>query len=117
MIVYPYLRSFGDLARAVIMDVVIPGVPPWQEVVRNPYIWHLAFHSVPRLPELLVQGHQREYFDFFYDVLSADPAAITPAGATGTPGRTPPTARSRPVSAGTARSPGTPRTTGTPPGR
>ena len=79
MIVYPYLRSFGDLARAVIMDVVIPGIPPWEEVVRNPYIWHFAFHSVPRLPEQLVQGHQREYFDFFYDVLSADPAAITPA--------------------------------------
>ncbi len=79
MIVYPYLRSFGGLARAVIMDVVIPGIPPWEEVVRNPYIWHFAFHSVPRLPELLVQGHQREYFDFFDDVLSADPAAITPA--------------------------------------
>ena len=56
MIVYPYLRSFGDLARAVIMDVVIPGIPPWEEVVRNPYIWHFAFHSVPRLPEQLVQG-------------------------------------------------------------
>ena len=44
-----------------------------------PYIWHFAFHSVPRLPERLVQGHQHEYFGFFYDVLAADPAALTSA--------------------------------------
>jgi pimeloyl-ACP methyl ester carboxylesterase len=78
MIAYSYLRAFGDLSRAVIMDVVVPGISPWEEVLRNPYIWHFAFHSIPDLPERLVQGHQREYFDFFYDVLSADPAKIPP---------------------------------------
>jgi pimeloyl-ACP methyl ester carboxylesterase len=78
MIAYSYLRAFGNLSRAVIMDVVVPGISPWEEVLRNPYIWHFAFHSIPGLPERLVQGHQREYFDFFYDVLSADPAKIPP---------------------------------------
>src|SRR5437867_1558096 len=61
------------------MDVVIPGVEPWEAVVRNPYIWHFAFHAVPNLPEVLVQGHQRTYFDFFYDALSQDPTKIAPA--------------------------------------
>lgn len=78
MIAYSYLRAFQDLTRAVIMDVVVPGVGPWEEVLRNPYIWHFAFHSIPGLPERLVQGRQHEYFDFFYDVLSADPAKIPP---------------------------------------
>jgi pimeloyl-ACP methyl ester carboxylesterase len=78
MIAYSGLRAGGNLARAVIMDVVVPGLAPWEEVLRNPYIWHFALHSVPALPERLVQGRQREYFDFFYDVLSADPAKITP---------------------------------------
>jgi pimeloyl-ACP methyl ester carboxylesterase len=78
MIAYSYLRAFADLSRAVIMDVVVPGISPWEEVLHNPYIWHFAFRAIPGLPERLVQGHQRDYFDFFYDVLSADPAKIPP---------------------------------------
>jgi pimeloyl-ACP methyl ester carboxylesterase len=77
MVTYAYARMFSDLARSVIMDVVIPGIDPWEEVLRNPYLWHFAFHSIPQLPEALVQGHQREYFDFFYDAISADPSKIT----------------------------------------
>jgi hypothetical protein len=60
------------------MDTVIPAVDPWDEVLRNPYIWHFAFHTIEGLPELLVEGHQREYFDFFFDVLSVDPTKIIP---------------------------------------
>jgi len=77
MIVYAYRRMYEDIARAVIMDVVIPGVDPWNEVLRNPYIWHFALHSIPNLPEELVRGRQAVYFDFFYDALSADPGRIT----------------------------------------
>ena len=60
----------GGLARAALLNIVIPGVEPWDEVERNPHIWHFAFHSVPELPELLVAGHVRRYFDFFYDAIS-----------------------------------------------
>jgi pimeloyl-ACP methyl ester carboxylesterase len=56
----------------------VPGLDPWEEVVRNPYLWHFAFHAVPALPGLLVSGHQGPYFDYFFDVLTADPARITP---------------------------------------
>jgi pimeloyl-ACP methyl ester carboxylesterase len=77
MVTYSYLRRFSDLTSAVIMDVVIPGIDPWEQVLRNPYLWHFAFHSLPELPERLVQGHQSEYFDYFYDAISADPSKIT----------------------------------------
>ncbi len=54
-IAYAYLRAFPmDLAHAVIMNVAIPGVEPWPEVVANPHIWHLGFHAIPDLPEILV---------------------------------------------------------------
>jgi pimeloyl-ACP methyl ester carboxylesterase len=79
MIVYPYLRAYQDIARAAIMDVVIPGLDPWDEVLRNPHLWHFALHAIPDLPEALVQGRQAVYFDWFYTILSADPAKITPA--------------------------------------
>lgn len=78
MITYAYLRRYRDLARAVIMDVVIPGLEPWEAVLRNPYIWHFGLHAVPRLPERLVQGRQAEYFDYFFDAISADPGKIPP---------------------------------------
>jgi pimeloyl-ACP methyl ester carboxylesterase len=77
MITYSYLRAYGGgLRAAVIMDVVIPGLDPWATVIANPYLWHFALHAVPGLPETLVQGNQRPYFDYFYDLLSAEPAAI-----------------------------------------
>ena len=58
MVTYAYLRAFPDLRQSVIMDVVIPGRHPWEQVLANPYLWHFAFHSIPELPERLVQGHQ-----------------------------------------------------------
>ena len=77
MVAYAYLRRF-EVGRVVIMNTVIPGVDPWNDVLRNPYIWHFGLHAVPSLPETLVRGRQAEYFDHFYDVLSADPSRITP---------------------------------------
>jgi pimeloyl-ACP methyl ester carboxylesterase len=78
MIVYAYLRAFpGELSRAVIMNVAVPGIEPWSEVVRNPAIWHFAFHNVAALPELLVQGHQVEYFGYFFDAIAANPQAVS----------------------------------------
>ncbi|WP_158890555.1 alpha/beta fold hydrolase [Amycolatopsis anabasis] len=79
MIAYSYLREFGDLRKAVIMDVVVPGLDPWERVVRNPYIWHFGMHAVPELPERLVQGRQRDYFGYFFDILSVDGATAIPA--------------------------------------
>jgi pimeloyl-ACP methyl ester carboxylesterase len=71
-VVFAYLHAFPEeLSRAVMMNIVVPGVEPWSQVVRNPKIWHFAFHAVPELPELLVAGHQARYFDYFYNVLSA----------------------------------------------
>lgn len=78
MVTYAYLRMFPDLKQAVIMDVALPGIDPWEQVLRNPYLWHFAFHSIPELPERLVQGHQGEYFAYFYDAISADPSKVTP---------------------------------------
>ncbi|QKW38492.1 alpha/beta hydrolase [Actinomadura sp. NAK00032] len=77
MVAYAYLRRY-PVGRVVIMNTVIPGVDPWSDVLRNPYIWHFGLHAVPSLPETLVRGRQADYFDYFYDVLSVDPSRITP---------------------------------------
>lgn len=59
------------------MNTVLPGIEPWSKILTDPRIWHFAFHNIPQLPETLVDGHQREYFDFFVDVLAGNPEAIT----------------------------------------
>lgn len=70
MVVYAYLHAYKDLEQAVIMNTVIPGVDPWNEVIHNPYIWHFSFHAIPELPEQLVTGHEDLYFDYFFNTLS-----------------------------------------------
>lgn len=79
-IVYAYLRRYPEtLRRAVIMNVAVPGVEPWSTVVRNPYIWHFAFHALPELPERLVAGKEADYFAFFYSAVTAGAEAVSQA--------------------------------------
>lgn len=73
MVTYAYLRAYPQLPRAVIMDVPIPGVDPWDDFIRAPFLWHFALHAVPGLPEQLVSGRQAAYFGYFYDLLAAKP--------------------------------------------
>jgi pimeloyl-ACP methyl ester carboxylesterase len=78
MIAFAAARNHDSrIAGAVVMNTVLPGIEPWSEVLADPRIWHFAFHNIPQLPETLVDGHQREYFDFFVDVLAGNPKAIT----------------------------------------
>jgi pimeloyl-ACP methyl ester carboxylesterase len=70
MIAFAAARDHPSRVRgAAIGNTVIPGLDPWDDVIRDPRIWHFAFHQVPNLPELLVAGHERAYFDFFFDIL------------------------------------------------
>jgi pimeloyl-ACP methyl ester carboxylesterase len=78
MIAYSAARDHGSrIVGAVVMNTVIPGLDPWEETLADPRIFHFAFHAVPKLPELLVTGHEREYFDFFFNVLAGNKAAVT----------------------------------------
>lgn len=80
MIAFAAARDHGSRIRgAVIMNTVIPGVDPWDELLTQPNIWHFAFHAIPDLPETLVSGHEREYFDFFFDALAGNPDALPEA--------------------------------------
>jgi pimeloyl-ACP methyl ester carboxylesterase len=78
MIAYAAARDHPHrISGAMVMNTVIPGIQPWSEIVADPRIFHFALHAIPELPELLVQGHQRRYFDFFYDIMAGDKTALT----------------------------------------
>jgi pimeloyl-ACP methyl ester carboxylesterase len=61
----------------VIIDAPLPGIGPWDEIIRSPALWHFNFRG-PDV-ERLVKGRERIYLDRFYNELSANPKAITEA--------------------------------------
>jgi pimeloyl-ACP methyl ester carboxylesterase len=78
MIAFAAAREHAErIEGAIVMNTVIPGLDPWSKVITDPRIWHFAFHDIAGLPESLVMGRQRQYFDFFFDLLAKDKAAIT----------------------------------------
>lgn len=79
MVAYAALRTAPVFERVAICNTVIPGVDPWDPVYGNPEVFHFHFHAVPELPERLVEGRERTYFDWFLDLLSDDPSRISDA--------------------------------------
>ncbi|TCK85145.1 alpha/beta fold hydrolase [Albibacterium bauzanense] len=79
MVCYAFIKHFFEyLSKAVIMCTAVPGVAPWEQVKRNPFIWHFAFFSVPELPEQLISGKLNLLFDYFYNSIAAKKDAIAP---------------------------------------
>ena len=78
MTAFAAARDHGSRIRgAIVMNTVIPGLEPWDKILADPRIWHFAFHGIPQLPETLVAGHERVYFDFFHNVLTRQPQRIS----------------------------------------
>jgi pimeloyl-ACP methyl ester carboxylesterase len=69
----------GDVRRLALIEGLLAGVGDWEEAKRNPLFWHFSFHSVPNLPEALVEGRERIYLNEFWEHGSYNPAAITEA--------------------------------------
>src|SRR4051794_37136117 len=41
MVAYAYAARYRDLTEKLVgMDAPVPGVPPWDEIVRSPQLWH-----------------------------------------------------------------------------
>ncbi len=78
MVGYALAAQFADrVTRWVVIDAPLPGIGPWDEIIRSPALWHFSFRG-PDV-ERLVAGRERIYLDRFWNELSADPAAIREA--------------------------------------
>ena len=73
MVAYALAARHGDrVTRLVLMDAPVPGIGPWEEILKNPLLWHFRFGG-PDM-ERLVAGRERIYLDRFWNEFSADPA-------------------------------------------
>ncbi len=62
------------ITRWVVIDAPLPGIGDWDNIIRNPVLWHFNFRG-PDV-ERLVQGRERIYLDRFWNELSANPKTI-----------------------------------------
>ncbi|MFB6172194.1 MAG: alpha/beta fold hydrolase [Haloarculaceae archaeon] len=71
---YAYAARYGDEVPA--LAVLEAGLPGIREDFDDRLMWHIRFHGVRDLPELLVAGREREYLAWFYREGAYDPAAV-----------------------------------------
>ncbi len=67
----------GRVTRFVLMDAPLPGIGPWDDIVKSPLLWHFRFGG--RDMERLVAGRERIYLDRFWNEFSATPARFSEA--------------------------------------
>jgi len=63
--------------RLVLIDAPLPGVGPWEEILKHPLLWHFRFGG-PDM-ERLVAGRERIYLDRFWNEFAADPRRFSEA--------------------------------------
>jgi pimeloyl-ACP methyl ester carboxylesterase len=72
MVGYAFAAQYPErVGRFVLMDAPLPGIGPWEEVLKSPLLWHFRFGG-PDM-ERLVAGRERIYLDRFWNEFSADP--------------------------------------------
>ena len=75
MVGYALAAQYPErVTRWAVLDAPIPGVGDWDNIIRNPLLWHFNFRGPDE--ERLVKGRERIYLDRFWDEFSANPKAI-----------------------------------------
>jgi pimeloyl-ACP methyl ester carboxylesterase len=78
MVGYAFAAQYPErVTRFVIMDAPLPGVGPWDDIVRSRALWHFSFQGPDA--ERLVAGRERIYLDRFWNEFSADPKSFSEA--------------------------------------
>ncbi|WP_378950120.1 alpha/beta fold hydrolase [Mesorhizobium sp. ANAO-SY3R2] len=78
MVGFAFAAQHPDrVKRFVLIDAPVPGIGPWEEVLKNPLLWHFRFGG-PDM-ERLVAGRERIYLDRFWNEFSANPSRFSEA--------------------------------------
>ena len=75
MVAFAYAARYPqNTERLVVMDAPVPGIAPWNDIVRSPMLWHFDFGGADM--ERLVAGRERIYLDRFWNEFAGTPAKI-----------------------------------------
>jgi pimeloyl-ACP methyl ester carboxylesterase len=82
---YAYAAEWpGDVKRLAVFDALLPGITPpppagIPSAEVNMKTWQLAFNRLDDLPEILLQGRERELLSWLFRNKTTRPWTITPA--------------------------------------
>lgn len=79
---YPFAAQRPERVRTLtLVDARIPGLVPWAPM--NPasavMSWHFAFNALPELPELLIEGREREFLAWLFRSRTPTPGVFDDA--------------------------------------
>ncbi|WP_261570982.1 alpha/beta fold hydrolase [Frankia gtarii] len=79
MIAFSWARKHPEeVERLVLIELAVPGFGLEQAMnVAEGGRWHFGFFMTPEVPELLLGGHEREFFAWWFAHLSGDPDAFS----------------------------------------
>jgi pimeloyl-ACP methyl ester carboxylesterase len=78
MVGYAFAAQYRNRVTCfVVIDAPLPGVGPWEEILKNPLLWYFRFGG-PDM-ERLVAGRERIYLDRFWNEFSATPKRFSEA--------------------------------------
>jgi pimeloyl-ACP methyl ester carboxylesterase len=72
MVAYAYTAQYPDkVSQLVVMDAPLPGIVPWDDILKSPGVWHFNFHGPDA--ERLVEGRERIFLDRIWNDFTGDP--------------------------------------------
>jgi pimeloyl-ACP methyl ester carboxylesterase len=78
MVAYAYAQMYRDeVSHLAVIDAPLPGTEVFDRLRADPRVWQFAFHSVRDIPEMLVTGREKAYFQAFFNARLYNVAAIT----------------------------------------
>ncbi len=78
MVTYAYAAQYpNEVSRLAILDVPLPGIPPWDDIVRTKRTWHFGFYDVRDVPEMLIAGRERQFLSWFHNSEAVNSRAFT----------------------------------------
>jgi pimeloyl-ACP methyl ester carboxylesterase len=76
MVGYAFAAQYPRrVTRFALIDAPLPGIGPWEQILKNPLLWHFRFGG-PDM-ERLVAGRERIYLDRFWNEFSATPSRFS----------------------------------------
>ncbi len=78
MVGYAFAAEFpARVRRLVLIDAPIPGMGPWEDIIKGHKVWHFSFWGPDE--ERLVAGRERIYLDRFWNEFAATRTAFPEA--------------------------------------
>jgi pimeloyl-ACP methyl ester carboxylesterase/quercetin dioxygenase-like cupin family protein len=78
MVAFAFAERYPErTSKLVMMDAPVPGVGPWDDILKSPLLWHFRFGGTDM--ERLVAGRERIYLDRFWNDFAASPSKFDEA--------------------------------------